>query len=114
MLGKSFDKCLKEYPKVNNDTIKKLVESKFESADGDMKCFINCIGVDVGDIDASGKLMPDVVMERVPATVKKDKIKEILDGCVKEGSEKCETSFQQVKCVGLKVADLGVSLFEKS
>lgn len=79
-----------------------------------MKCFINCVGSDLGELDSAGKIMEETAMATLPPNVKPDVAKKILQDCAKagDGLDKCETSFEQVKCVSLKIMEIGIELID--
>lgn len=73
------------------------------------------LGTDLGEIDDKGKIMEETALAKLPPHIKADKAKTILDECAKtEGKDKCETSFNQVKCVSLKILEVGKDLVDES
>lgn len=92
-----------------------MFKSRFEGASTDVKCYILCIGIDMNEVDEYGMLKADSIIQKVPPELKRDKIAEIINACKsKKGKDKCDTAYEQTKCISLKMIDAGNSLFKSN
>lgn len=111
LFEQTAEKCLKDFPKLNEKTITQMFEKNFEGATEDIKCFILCVGMGLEEMDDKGVLKTDSVLSKVPPEFKKEKVAEILKACAdKTGKDKCETAYEQTKCVSVKAMEAKTSL----
>lgn len=96
----AIESCKGKFPNVKDDVIKKMCTPDFDTTDMDTKCFQKCLGDTLGYLDASGKLVAEKIKANPPPGVEASQVDAFVQECAaKAGTDPCDTSFQQWKCL---------------
>ena len=94
------DKCAVKFPKVDLKFLDNLPKSNFETTDGDVKCFLKCIGESCGKVSADGKLIADKIKQKPLPNMDTTKLDAALTKCTAVvGADPCDTTYQQHICL---------------
>lgn len=100
----NINDCMKQFPKITDEIVKKIDSEDFDTEDKDIQCFAKCVAEKNGVVDDKGVIMIEKVMELHKNVPNMDKVKAAHEKCVEvTGADACETVWKQWRCMGDEV-----------
>ncbi|KAK4885853.1 hypothetical protein RN001_002124 [Aquatica leii] len=110
LIGSSLEQTQEEMTKYVNQCIestkvsprlvqKALVEGSFVN-DQNLKCFLKCLFVSMGDMDETGEMMVDMLKAQAPKHLNDTQVDEIVLKCKQlGGSDACDIAYNVAECI---------------
>ncbi|KAF5297546.1 hypothetical protein FQR65_LT09977 [Abscondita terminalis] len=98
-MSKYVNDCI-DSTKVNPSLVQKVfVEGKFVN-DPNLKCFLKCLFVSMGDMDETGEMMVDMLKTQAPKNLDESQVDEIVSKCQQlGGSDPCDIAYNVAECI---------------